>query len=95
MTDRQYTPDTEDVRENYELAAIDLCDGRCRKRGHADEFDRWLAAHDAEVAAKALEEAGHAFTHSGKIGGGALFARREVQAVLRKRSAEIRKAAEQ
>ena len=42
MTD--YTPTTEDVRVLMREAV-----------GSSDYFDRWLAAHDAEVAAKALK----------------------------------------
>ena len=45
-----YTPTTEEVREAY---------GYWSDSGpHAppDEFDRWLAAHDAEVRAQALRE---------------------------------------
>ena len=40
-----YTPTTEEVRSVYGGP-------RCEP-----EFDRWLAAHDAEVAAQALREA--------------------------------------
>lgn len=40
MTD-PYTPTTEEVRALYD------------ERTEPGEFDRWLAAHDAEVAAKA------------------------------------------
>ena len=51
-----YTPTAEDVREDYAI-------GRNEEVGagwygqHRAEFDRWLAAHDAGVAAKALEDA--------------------------------------
>lgn len=54
----KYTPTTEQVREFW------ASDGRHQPAAKsfgaqesADEFDRWLAAHDAEVAAKALEDA--------------------------------------
>lgn len=43
----EYTPTTEDVRNEY--TDFDIYP--------ADEFDRWLAAHDAEVAARALRHA--------------------------------------
>ena len=45
-----YTPTTEQVRENFIWGAVD--------RGYTDDgiegpaFDRWLAAHDAEVRAE-------------------------------------------
>lgn len=45
----EYTPDTEDVRDYY---GRDIDGWPEAKRGA--EFDRWLAAHDREVAAKAL-----------------------------------------
>jgi len=44
----------EQVREDYAYVSDDLHD----LRGREAEFDRWLAAHDAEVAAKAWDE-GH------------------------------------
>ena len=40
-----YTPTTADVRHAYVSARSE------------EEFDRWLAAHDAEVAAQALGDA--------------------------------------
>ena len=40
-----YTPTTEEVRSMYGSPL------------YAPEFDRWLAAHDAEVRAQALNEA--------------------------------------
>jgi hypothetical protein len=46
----EYTPMTEQVRDGYDLSAL-------RLRGSRDgdeEFDRWLRAHDSEVAVKAL-----------------------------------------
>ena len=51
----KYAPTTGEVRRRYAYA-------RSGKPGHKNqgavaEFDRWLAAHDAEVAAKALEDA--------------------------------------
>lgn len=44
----EYTPTTEDVREWY-------ADSVDRLGGEA-EFDRWLAAHDRETAARAWDE---------------------------------------
>ena len=55
-----YTPTTEQVRSHY---VFDQGDVWRRERGEA--FDRWLAetlaAHDREVAAKALEDAAEDF----------------------------------
>jgi len=42
----EYTPTTEDVQDIYGTHPT-----------HVEEFYRWLNAHDAEVAAKALEDA--------------------------------------
>ena len=47
-----YTPTTEQVRSHY---VFDQGDVWRRERGEA--YDPWLAAHDREVAAKALEDA--------------------------------------
>ncbi|WP_295035567.1 hypothetical protein [uncultured Microbacterium sp.] len=51
MTD--YTPTTEQVRSHYVFNQSDQWDP---ERGEA--FDRWLAAHDAEVRASVLAEQG-------------------------------------
>ena len=51
MTD--YTPTTEQVRNGW------IDNGTHEERDGA-EFDRWLAAHDAQVAAKALRDAADA-----------------------------------
>lgn len=48
---RDYTPTTEEVRIKYRLSSG-------RQPGDFAEFDRWLAAHDAEVRAAALAEQG-------------------------------------
>lgn len=51
-----YTPTTDEVEHHYaydELYSMD-----CEADHHA--FRRWLAAHDAEVAAQALREAADA-----------------------------------
>lgn len=54
MTDNDieaaYTPTTTEVRERFWID-----DGGISDPADAAAFDRWLAAHDAEVAAKALE----------------------------------------
>lgn len=49
----QYTPTTEDVREAYAGYAW-LGPGRSDV---TPEFERWLAAHDAQVGANALYDA--------------------------------------
>ena len=49
-----YTPTTDDVRDEW----IESGQGSPTVRLHAGAaFDRWLAAHDTQVAAKALREA--------------------------------------
>ena len=45
-----YTPSTEDVRESYTYFR-----GTIPTVEHAAEFDRWLAAHDAEVREQTLD----------------------------------------
>lgn len=46
-----YTPTTEQVRMSF------VTDDHDRYTDPGPEFDRWLATHDREVAARALEEA--------------------------------------
>lgn len=48
-----YTPTTEQIRKSYAVSRSENL-GQTLKRAKA--FDAWLAAHDAEVAATALEE---------------------------------------
>lgn len=48
---KEYTPTTEDVREAYLLAAEHFHDCGRTFAEHREQFDRWLAAHDAEVRA--------------------------------------------
>ena len=62
VTMSEYTPTTEEIREYVEVgdpkpweSPSPEVDERERRRGEA--FDRWLAAHDREVAAKALRDA--------------------------------------
>lgn len=57
----EYTPTTEDVRDAYTHGAALLppyySDGfQAALAGRRAEFDRWLAAHDREVAARAWDE---------------------------------------
>lgn len=47
----EYTPTAEQVRERY------VYDEWVDDEARGPEFDRWLAAHDAEVRAAALHEA--------------------------------------
>ena len=47
-----YTPTADEVRASY---AVDGIGAPSLANGH--RFDRWLAAHDAEVRAQALNEA--------------------------------------
>ena len=47
-----YTPTTEEVREDYALGRNEVV-GAGWYDQHRAEFDRWLAAHDAEVLAAA------------------------------------------
>jgi len=49
----EYVPTTEEVRADY----AETYEGTNELR--YARFDRWLAAHDAEVAAMALEEKGY------------------------------------
>lgn len=51
MTD--YTPTTDEIRNGWIETGWAPDGTLCDKRDGA-EFDRWLAAHDAEVAAQAL-----------------------------------------
>ena len=49
-----YTPTTEEMREWH--VRHDWCGSQSRAQYEA-EFDRWLKAHDREVAAKAWDQA--------------------------------------
>lgn len=51
----EYTPTTEDVRGWYAGARYVFGDPDRQHPDMEDEFDRWLAAHDAEVRAEAWE----------------------------------------
>lgn len=68
MTD-QYTPSTDEVRGVYVASNFRSCfesSGPTQaKKEWVAEFDRWLAAHDAEVRAEAWDEG---FTSGGYWG---------------------------
>jgi len=53
----EYVPTTEQVRTGYATGAYRFLTGTSYSLA---AFDRWLAAHDAEVAARALREAAEA-----------------------------------
>jgi hypothetical protein len=53
--DDEYTPTTDEVREWTRVAGNEVAPWMEAEYG--EQFDRWLAAHDREVAAKALEDA--------------------------------------
>lgn len=98
------TPTTDQVRDGYAHDGLDY-ERYTKERYEAQaaslyaEFDRWLAAHDAEVAANALEEAAmRADSDWGEfayIGADGLITYGTVPEMLNDRAAEIRKAAEQ
>lgn len=50
----EYTPTTEAVRRDYIFAQGSNDTGEQRLEG--EEFDRWLAAHDAEVFQRGRED---------------------------------------
>lgn len=60
----QYTPTTEEVREYVEVGGEPrpweevTPESESKEAARAAAFDRWLAAHDAQVRADALREAG-------------------------------------
>lgn len=71
MADTDYTPTTEDVRKRYSgpfggdmvaITTVDKLDSgaaldwRLARDVEAEAFDRWLAAHDREVAERAWDE---------------------------------------
>lgn len=60
MSDYEYTPTTEDVRDAYALSRVNLFAQGYTEQGDRDrsaraDFDRWLAQHEAEVAAAARD----------------------------------------
>lgn len=63
----EYTPTTEEVLSNIQIDFTPIPDGRTGTYGssralHRSERERWLAAHDREVAAKALTDAAEHIT---------------------------------
>lgn len=56
MTD-EWTPTTENVRFAFS-GCVEVSEAQIRMKRHGAAFDRWLAAHDREVAEKAWDE-GH------------------------------------
>jgi hypothetical protein len=55
MAGGEYTPKTEIIRLGYSYRP-NLPEGERHHPPLLEEFDRWLKVHDAEVAAKAVEE---------------------------------------
>lgn len=51
-----YTPTTEEIRRHWGIAVP-----HDRRDARLADFDRWLAGHEAEVKAEALEDAARAF----------------------------------
>lgn len=80
----EYTPTTEDVQDIYGTHPT-----------HVEEFYRWLNAHDAEVAAKTLEDAADAFMRETDDPDECTttFYAHEIEYWLRARAAEIREGA--
>jgi len=52
----EYTPETDQIRDAWRHDR-ERYTGVNRPNTYGAEFDRWLAAHDREVAAKALRDA--------------------------------------
>ena len=57
MTD-PYTPTTEEVRDAYEIGAAGMAtySGNGIEDNESNEFDRWLAHHDAELRQQVARE---------------------------------------
>jgi hypothetical protein len=65
-TPELYTPSMEQIREEYSRDEHGV-----PTEEWAEEFNRWLTAHDREVAERAWDEAGAAFNaHFSIMGGG-------------------------
>lgn len=84
-----YTPTTEQVRDEYVYGQLGRAtSSRVTEESLGGEFDRWLAKHDAEVAARALEAAAdefHARLPDG-TGNGRVYNSWRVAAMLRARA---------
>lgn len=58
----EYTPTTEQMREDWgDLVVPVVAPPKSARAERLAEFDRWLAARDREVAAKALRDAADRF----------------------------------
>lgn len=64
----EYTPTTEQMREDWGALVVPvIAPPKSARAERLAEFDRWLAARDREVAAKAWDEgARHVYTEGGK-----------------------------
>ena len=66
MTDQEYTPTKNEVRERYAAARYYL-DNEDHLTESGREFDRWLAEHDRQVAERAWQKgAQHVYEDGGK-----------------------------
>ena len=90
----EYVPTTEEVRADFVFSRTL---GSPRKLGEVvAAFDAWLAAHDAEVAAKTLDDAADEYAERlpDGTGNGRAYNAHAVAQNLRARAAEYRKAVE-
>ena len=90
-----YTPTTAEIRGHYSWKSSSIV-GALEYSEGLSEFERWLAAHDAEVAAKAIEDAGAQYSEYEAFiaSDGHMSLRRHDKSVdewLRDRAAEYRK----
>lgn len=80
----EYTPTTEQVLDNY-VEGMSAFYGDSGQVEYARQFDRWLAAHDAETRAKALEDLADRCTAASEHVGGmttiAAFATAEAERI--------------
>lgn len=57
MSDDEYTPTTENVRNTYAYIGQGFAPSTRKNRALAEaEFDRWLAEHDRQIAENAWDE---------------------------------------
>ena len=80
-----YTPPTEVIRQAVTFERNRLGEPRTIS---VEKFERWLTKNDAEVAAKALEEAADALPH---IEGTQITRQQSASSWLREHAAEYRK----